>query len=105
VLNRRLLQPAAYPASAQVLTRWGLLFDTGDMARTSFKTTYPFEIEVTDGEIVIGLPLAHFRAVYYKPPRQPQLILRQRTKCDDWELLTQAYQAAVKTAGELGWIA
>jgi hypothetical protein len=75
------------------------------MARKSPKTTHAFEIEVTDGEIVIGLPLAHFRAVYYKSPRQPQLILRQRTKCDDWELLTQAYQAAVKTARELGWIA
>ena len=68
------------------------------------KATYAFEIEVTDGEMVIGLPLAHFRAVYYKPPRQPQPILRQRSKCDDWELMTQAYQAAIKTARELGWI-
>jgi hypothetical protein len=75
------------------------------MARKSPKSTYAFEIEVTDGDIVIGLPVAHFRAVYYKSPRQPQLILRQRSKCDDWELMTQAYQAAVKTARDLGWIA
>ena len=74
------------------------------MARKSPKTIYAFEIEVTDDDIVISLPLAHFRAVYYKPPRQPQLILRQRRKCDDWELMTQAYQAAVKTARDLAWI-
>jgi hypothetical protein len=104
VLNR-LVAASSLPSLSPGANALGLLFDTGDMARKSPKTTYAFEIEVTDGEIVIGLPLAHFRAVYYKPPRQPQLILRQRTKCDDWELLTQAYQAAVKTARELGWIA
>ena len=75
------------------------------MARKSPKSTYAFEIEVTDGDIVIGLPVAHFRAVYYKPPRRLQLILRERSKCDDWELMTQAYQTAVKTARDLGWIA
>ena len=75
------------------------------MARNPAKATYAFEIEVSEGDIVIALPLANFRAVYYKRPRQPQIILRQRTKCDDWELITQAYQAAVKTARELGWTA
>jgi hypothetical protein len=78
---------------------------TRDMARNRVQATYAFEIEVSHGDIVIALPFAHFRAVYYKPPRQLQLILRQRTECDDWELITQAYQAAVKTARELGWIA
>jgi hypothetical protein len=87
-----------------VLLRWGFFLMPAIWPATPAQPSYAFEIEVTDGDIVIALPLAHFRAVYYKPARQPQLILRER-KCDDWELITQAHQAAVKTARELGWIA
>jgi hypothetical protein len=74
------------------------------VARES-KAIYRFEIEVRGGgDIVIRLPLAGFTAVYYKPAGQPQLILRQRSKSDDYELLAAVYQAAVTKARELGWI-
>jgi hypothetical protein len=56
------------------------------------------------GDIIITLPKARFRAVYYKPAGQPQLILRQRTKTDDYEALAGAWNAANDKARELGWI-
>ena len=45
-----------------------------------------------------------FRAVYYKPTGQPQLVLRERTKTDDQEILADAWKAANAKARELGWI-
>jgi len=45
-----------------------------------------------------------FCAVYYKPTDQPQLMLRLRTKTDDYELLACAWMTANKKARELGWI-
>jgi len=47
-----------------------------------------FDLHVSLGgsEIIITHGRS-FRAVYYKPAGSPQLILRQRTKCDDHELL------------------
>jgi hypothetical protein len=68
-------------------------------------TDYELQVEVRGGDLVVSLPSAHFAAVYYKPAGQPQLILRQRSKCDDYELLAQVYQAAVDKARELGWLA
>ena len=43
-------------------------------------------------------------AVYYKSTDQPQLMLRLRTKTDDYELLAHAWMTANKKARELGWI-
>jgi hypothetical protein len=55
-----------------------------------------------DGEIVVSV--AGFKAVYYKPTNQPELILRRRTETADYELLAQVWQAANDEARELGWI-
>ena len=44
------------------------------------------------------------KATYYKPAGRPNLILRERTKTDDDELVAEAFQAAVSKARELGWI-
>ena len=43
-----------------------------------------------------------FKATYYKPPGRPHLILRERTKTDDEEMVEEAFRAAVKKARELG---
>ncbi len=59
---------------------------------------------VQGGDIIVTLPKGGFRAVYYKSAGQPQLILRERTKTDDYEVLAEAWQAANATARELGWI-
>jgi hypothetical protein len=62
------------------------------------------EVMVQGGAIVVTAPSSGFRAVYYKPHRQPQLILRERTKTDDYELLSEVWRAASDKARELGWI-
>jgi hypothetical protein len=59
---------------------------------------------VQDGAIVVTIPSSRFRAVYYKPHGQPQLILRERSKTDDYEVLAKAWRAANDKARELGWI-
>ena len=62
------------------------------------------EVMVQGGTIIVTLPSSRFRAVYYKPHGQPQLILRERTKTDDYDLLSEAWKAANDKARELGWI-
>jgi hypothetical protein len=62
----------------------------------------PFVVEVQGGDIIISLPDAKFRAVYYKARHQPQLILRERIKTDDHELLADVWKAANAKARELG---
>jgi hypothetical protein len=62
------------------------------------------EIMVQGGAIIVTIPSSRFRAVYYKPHGQAQLILRERTKTDDHELLSEASKAANDKARELGWI-
>jgi hypothetical protein len=57
-----------------------------------------------DSEITISAPDDKFKASYYKPAGQPQLILLERSKTDDYELLADAWQAANDKARELGWI-
>lgn len=57
------------------------------------------------GDIIVTLAKGGFRVVYYKPAGQPQLILRERTKTDDYEVLAEACKAANDKARELGWIA
>src|SRR6516225_8256654 len=61
------------------------------------RSTY-FIVEVQDGNIVVSLPHGRFIAKYYKRAGRPHLILRERTKTDDHELLTDAFQAAVNKA-------
>jgi len=74
------------------------------VTRVNTNARYSFDIEVRGNDIIVSLPSARFTAVYYKPARQPQLILRQRTKCDDYELLANVYQAAISRARRLGWL-
>jgi len=59
-------------------------------------------VTLRDRDIVVSHPSEGFTAVYYKPASEPQLILRQRTKCDDHELIANAWQAANTKARELG---
>ena len=65
----------------------------------------PFVVELEGCDIIVSLPKVKFRAAYYKPARQPQLILRERTRTDDHELLADVGKAANDKARELGWIA
>jgi hypothetical protein len=74
------------------------------VTRVSTNATYSFDIEVRSNDIIVSLPSARFTAVYYKPAGEPQLILRHRSKCDDYELLAEVYQAAVSRARKLGWL-
>ena len=67
------------------------------------KSAY-FIVEVREGNLVVSLPNGRFKAKYYKPAGRPHLILRERTKTDDHELLAEAFQAAVAKARVLGWI-
>ncbi len=67
------------------------------------KSTH-FIVEVQKGNLVVSLPSGRFRAVYYKAAGRPHLILRERSKTDNHELLADAFQAAVAKARELGWI-
>ena len=72
--------------------------------RHGAKSTH-FVVEVEkDDVVVVSLPSGRFKAVYYKPTGRPHLILRERTKTDDDELLADAFLAAVAKARELGWI-
>ena len=71
--------------------------------RHGAKSTH-FVVEVEKGNVVVSLPSGTFKATYYKPPGRPHLILRERTKTDNDELLADAFLAAVAKARELGWI-
>jgi hypothetical protein len=70
----------------------------------SLNTSETFEVMVQGGDIIVTLSKCGFRAVYYKPAGQPQLILRERTKTDDNDVMAQAWQAANAKARKLGWI-
>jgi hypothetical protein len=50
---------------------------------------------------VVSLPVQKFRAVDYKPAGQPQLILRMRTKTDDYELLADVEASKRQGASRL----
>ena len=54
--------------------------------------------------LVVSLLNGKFKATYYKPTGRPHLILRERTRTDDHELLDEAFRTAVAKARELGWI-
>jgi hypothetical protein len=59
-------------------------------------------VEVRDRDIIATV--GNFRAVYYKPANQPQLILRERSRSDNHELMAKAWKAASDKERELGWI-
>jgi hypothetical protein len=65
-------------------------------------TDYEPQVEVVGGNLIVTC--CGFCAVYYKPTDQPQLVLRLRTKTDNYELLAKAWHAANDKARELGWI-
>jgi hypothetical protein len=66
-------------------------------------TDYEFQVEAQGPNLIVS---AHgFCAVYYKPTDQPQLVLRLRTRSEDYELLAKAWHAANTKARELGWLA
>jgi hypothetical protein len=62
------------------------------------------DVAVAGGTLIVTLRGSRFKAVYYKPHGRPQLILRERTKTDDQELVAQVWKAANDKARELGWI-
>ena len=63
-----------------------------------------FVVAVKGSDIIVAYPREKFRAIYYKAAGHPKLILRERTKCDDFELLSEAWTAANDKAPELGGI-
>ena len=63
-----------------------------------------FIVEVRDGNLIVSLLNGKFKATYYKPAGRPHLILRERTRTDDHEMLDEAFRTAVAKARELGWI-
>jgi hypothetical protein len=50
----------------------------------------------------VTLQKPRFRAVYYKPTGQPQLVLRERTETDDQEILADAWKAANAQSARVG---
>jgi len=70
----------------------------------SLKSWTTLEVTVQSGAIIVTVPSSRFRAVYYKPHGQPELVLRERTKTDDLGVLTEAWKAANEKAREWGWI-
>jgi hypothetical protein len=60
------------------------------------------QVEVVGPNLIVSG--GGFCAVYYKPTDQPQLMLRLRTKTNDYELLARASMVANRKARELGWI-
>ena len=71
--------------------------------RHSSNSTH-FIVKVRDGNLVVSLLNGKFKATYYKPTGRPHLILRERTRTDDHEMLDEAFRTAVAKARELGWI-
>ena len=71
--------------------------------RHGAKSTH-FIVEVRSGNLIVSLPNGRFKATYYKPAGRPNLILRERSKTDDDEMLDEAFRTAVAKARELGWI-
>jgi hypothetical protein len=70
----------------------------------SLKQWDTLDVAVKDSTIIVTLRGSRFKAVYYKAHGQRQLILRERTKTDDQELVAEAMKAANDKARELGWI-
>ena len=67
--------------------------------------TEPAELKVEMAGLNLIVSGGGFCAVYFKSSDQPQLMLRLRTKTDDYELLARAWMTANRKARDLGWIA
>ena len=92
---------------APVATAPGLLVEARPQPPLSYSFQSVMEsaalrVEVAGPNLIVSG--GGFCAVYYKSSDQPQLILRLRTKTDDYQLLTRAWVAANAKARELGWI-
>jgi len=61
-------------------------------------------VHVHNGAIVVTQPEHGFCAVYLKPARGPDLVLKHRAKTTGTELVVRAWEAANNKARELGWI-
>jgi len=59
-------------------------------------------VEAKGDEVVVRT--LGFYATYHKAIDQPRLVLRERTKTDDYELLAEVWKTANDKARELGWI-
>jgi hypothetical protein len=79
----------------------GLPFEKEGLSLKKWET---LDVAVEDGTIIVTLRGSRFKAVYYKPHGLLQLILRERTKTDDQELVAAVWKAANDKARELGWI-
>jgi hypothetical protein len=66
--------------------------------------TEPAELKVQVAGLNLIVSGGGFCAVYYKSTDKPQLMLRLRTKTEDYELLARAWIVANRKARELGWI-
>jgi hypothetical protein len=95
--------PRAAPPAPGLLRLYPPRYIFG-MAHEHSISSFQLDIEVKGRDIVVSVTSARFSAVYYKAAGQPQLILRQRSKCDDYELLAEVWHAANAKARELGWI-
>jgi len=73
-------------------------------AKRAGKKSTHFLIEVRGADLVVRLLNGKFKATYYKPMGRPHLILRERTRTDDHEMVDEAFRTAVAKARELGWI-
>ena len=62
-------------------------------------------VHVHNDEIVVTQPEHNFCAVYAKPARAPELVLKHRAQTTDADLMFRAWEAANDKARELGWIA
>jgi hypothetical protein len=60
-------------------------------------------VEVRGADLVVSLLNGKFKATYYKPMGRPHLILRERTRTDDHEIVDEAYRAAV-AKGTRAWV-
>ena len=87
---------------------FGLSFDpdclSGIFGEVEAVHTTHFNVELRGADLVMSLLNGKFKATYYKPPNQPHLILRERTRTDDHEMVDEAFRTAVAKARELGWI-
>ena len=81
------------------LRKWDAQFIYADEV-----TDYDLQVEVQGENLLVTLPASGFRAVYYKPAGQQEVTLRQRTECNNDELLLQAWESANLRARQLGWI-
>jgi hypothetical protein len=90
-------------ASARIVY-WGRRFLVKSKSYTYSSKSTHFIIEVRGTDLVVSVLNGKFKATYYKATGQPHLILRERTRTDDHEMVDEAFRTAVAKARELGWI-